>query len=222
MLQLQDIATEVNRLAAGLPIGDMQAFPDHQPGHETLELAKSSAGRRRRIGGRLPTYRRRGLRSDGCRHPRPRPRVDLLGSGELRGGAVAPALQQFVPPVARASALISVLSIRGRSGAKVLPSAAMASLRPPRLRMAKGTRTVRVCGASLMLLSGSEKRLWRDRARDVPSRHPEAAGQSLARQRRCAPPAAGRCVPARRGNSSSQSGSRSATLAALKWTLMAG
>ena len=81
-------------------------------------------------------------------------RIDFLSSGELRSGAVAPALQSLFHQWARASALTSVLSMRGRGGAKVVPSAAMASLRPPRLRLTNGICTVRTCVGNVMRSAG--------------------------------------------------------------------
>ena len=92
---------------------------------------------------RLPPFDDR-LDQVGCQQSQPQHaadvgRVDLLRGGEFGGRAVAPGFQQLVPPVARTS----VLSMRGRGGAKVVPSTAMASLRP-RLRMVKGSRTVKI------------------------------------------------------------------------------
>ena len=61
--------------------------------------------------------------------------VDLLRLGQFADGCIRPVLQQPFPGCARPSALTSVESTRGRFAFGV-----MMSLRPPRLRIASGTR----------------------------------------------------------------------------------
>ena len=66
--------------------------------------------------------------------------VDLLRCGQLLDGPV-PVSSSLRHRKARARALIIALSTRGRSAEGAVPTEANTSFRPPRFRIAKGTRT---------------------------------------------------------------------------------